>query len=98
MVFPSRPTGLRVWTRPDVVEGGRVQGQQPAARDPPVADLVQAYGRPAPLDATDHSGPVGERRDAVTVADQHIARVHPEGAVDQVPAPAEVGKHRVDPW
>src|SRR6266566_26338 len=81
--FPSKPTVLRVWARPYVVEGSRVQGQQPAARDPPVTDLVQAHGRPAPLDATDHGRPIGERRNAVTVADQDIAWVHPEGAIHQ---------------
>jgi hypothetical protein len=59
--------------------------------------VVQTNGRPAPLDTSDHGRPIGEGRDAVAVADQHIARVHPEGAIHEVPAPPEVRQYGVDP-
>jgi hypothetical protein len=82
---------------PDVVEGCRVQGQQPAASDPPITDLVQTHGRPAPLHASNHGRPVGEGCDAIAVADQHIATMYLEGAIHEVPAPTEVRQYRTDP-
>jgi len=45
----------------------------------------------------DHGRPIGERGNAVTVADQHVARMYPEGAIHQVPAPTKVRQHGVDP-
>jgi hypothetical protein len=50
-----------------------------------------------PLDAIDHSGSIGKGRDSVAVADEHIARVHPEGTIYEFSAPTEVGEHRLDP-
>jgi hypothetical protein len=77
------------------VVGSKGNNQQPATR--PITDLAQAHGRPAALDASDHGRPIGERGNAVTVADQHVARMYPEGAIHQVPAPTKVRQHSVDP-
>ena len=92
--FPSQPTGLLVWARPDVVEGGQVEVTT-SSRDPP----VRTWYRPA-VDQRRWTPPtmpsIGERRDAVTIADQHITRVHPE-VPSTSPSPTEVRQHRVDP-
>jgi hypothetical protein len=60
--------------------------------------VVQTNGRPAPLDTSDHGRPIGEGRDAVAVADQHIARVHPEGAIHEVPRRRKYANTVSIPW
>src|SRR6266516_1678443 len=89
--------GSLVRARPDVVEGGRVEGQQPAAGHAPGTDLVQAHSRPAALDTPNDSRPIGERGNAVTIANQHIAWMQPEGASYKLPASTKVRQHRLDP-
>jgi len=77
---------------PDGVEGGLVQGQEPAGGDLLAGGVVQADGRPVVLDAGDGGAAVSQGGDTVTIAGEDVAPVQPERAGGQVASHAEVAQ------
>jgi hypothetical protein len=77
---------------PDGVEGGRVQGQEPAGGDLLAGDVVQADGRPVMLGAGDGGAAVSQGGDAVAVADEDVTPGYPECEGGQVASHAEVAQ------
>ena len=75
---------------------GLVERQEPARPDLPLGHVVETDGRPPARDTADRGRAVGQRRDAPTLPDKHIAPVHQEGPVREVAAAAEVAEDRVD--
>src|SRR5262249_57419257 len=61
---------------PDLVEGNRVQGQEPTGFDAPTTSSVEPDGGPPPVHAAQVRGAVGERGDPEPGADEHVHAVH----------------------
>lgn len=81
---------------PDQVEGGWVQGQQPAFRDPVADESIETERGPVMLDAGNGRGAVGQDADVALIAGEGLARMHPEGAGSDIPAAGQVVQNLVN--
>jgi hypothetical protein len=73
-----------------------VQRKQPARCDLPVDDLVEPHGRPATVNVADRGEPVGERSEAVSVADEKVSSLHLERPIGAVSSSSKVIEHLLE--